>query len=62
MSELIYLLTFIALAYVVGNFWWRVGWWLWRNWKDARRKIEKFKDAAMAGYREGDFGGDAERR
>jgi hypothetical protein len=52
MSELIYLLTFIALAYVVGNFWWRVGCWLWRNWWDARRKIEKFKDAAMAAYRD----------
>jgi hypothetical protein len=52
MSELIYLLTFIALAYVVGNFWFRVGRWLWRNWRDARRKIEKFKDAAMAAYRD----------
>jgi hypothetical protein len=62
MGEIIYISTFIALAYLVCNFWFRVGIWCWRNWKDARRKIEKFKDAAMAAYREGDFGGDAERR
>ncbi len=52
METLIGFFVFIALAYVVGNFWWRVGRWLWRNWRDARWKIEKFKDAAMAAYRD----------
>jgi len=52
MGEIIYVSAFIALAYWVCRFWWSVGMWLWRNWKDARRKIEKFKDAAMTAYRD----------
>jgi hypothetical protein len=52
MSELIYLLTFIALAYLVGKFWWGVGMWLWRNWKDAGKRIERFREAVAGALKD----------
>ncbi len=52
MQGLIYLMAASALLYWVGLFWCRAFRWVILHGRETRRKLEMFRDAAVAAYRE----------